>query len=108
MSHSITAAEVAQKLALDANLLFVDVRTPSEVASGKIENALELDVYGVHPDEMTARISEYSEGKDVIVYCASGARSDLVCRHLHEQGVENAKSLAGGFTAWQQLHSSTN
>jgi molybdopterin/thiamine biosynthesis adenylyltransferase len=38
----------------------------------------------------------------VVVYCASGTRSLLAVRALHELGYAGARSLAGGFTAWQR------
>ncbi|MGQ4416698.1 rhodanese-like domain-containing protein [Streptomyces sp. SAS_269] len=78
-------------------LTVIDVRTPGEYAGGHIPGALNipLDQLGRALPEIRAA----AERGEVLVVCASGARSENACRTLAENGVHTA-SLAGGTGAW--------
>jgi sulfur-carrier protein adenylyltransferase/sulfurtransferase len=76
----------------------VDVRESDEWRQGHIPEAifiprgfLELRVEDKVPDHKTP----------VILQCASGTRSLLASRTLHEMGYENLYNLNGGFNAWK-------
>ncbi|MFG2263788.1 rhodanese-like domain-containing protein [Streptomyces sp. NPDC048720] len=78
-------------------LTVIDVRTPGEYAGGHIPGALNipLDQLGRAVPEIRAA----AERGEVLVVCASGARSENACRTLAESGVHTA-TLAGGTGAW--------
>ena len=78
-------------------LTVIDVRTPGEYAGGHIPGALNipLDQLGRALPEIRAA----AERGEVLVVCASGARSENACRTLAENGVHTA-TLAGGTGAW--------
>jgi len=82
-------------------VLFLDVREPAETASGKIAKAIQIPAGSV-----AERISELEKhrGKQVIVYCKTGARSGIACRALDKGGFEKVFSLNGGILAWQDAH----
>jgi rhodanese-related sulfurtransferase len=74
----------------------IDVRTPSETATGVIKGALLIPM-----DEIGARRSEVpSDGRPILVYCAAGGRSAAVCEHLSNEGLAGLHNLEGGFGAW--------
>ncbi|MFF4506693.1 rhodanese-like domain-containing protein [Streptomyces sp. NPDC001401] len=78
-------------------LTVVDVRTPGEYASGHLPGALNIPLDQVRralPD-----IRQAAERGDVLVVCASGARSENACKLLAEQGIPTA-TLTGGTGAW--------
>jgi len=78
-------------------LTVIDVRTPAEYASGHLPGALNIPL-----DHLRRALPEirHAAGRgDVLVVCASGARSENACRLLAEQGVTTA-TLAGGTGAW--------
>ncbi|KAB1988813.1 rhodanese-like domain-containing protein [Streptomyces triticiradicis] len=78
-------------------LTIVDVRTPGEYAGGHISGALNIPLDQLDralPDLRTA-----AQTGDVLVVCASGARSENACRMLAENGIHTA-TLAGGTGAW--------
>src|SRR5690242_21803726 len=78
-------------------LTIVDVRTPGEYAGGHIPGALNIPLDQLDralPDLRTA-----AQTGEVLVVCASGARSENACRMLAENGVHTA-TLAGGTGAW--------
>lgn len=78
-------------------LIIIDVRTPGEFAGGHLPGALNIPLDRVQralPD-----IRHAAERGDVLVVCASGARSENACRVLAENGV-TAATLSGGTGAW--------
>jgi len=97
----ISAQEVADKLAAGEQVALLDVRTEGEFASGYIAGAKLLSVYGLTPEQLQEAVTAAAQGGEVVLYCASGARSDLACRFLHEQGVTAVRSMSGGLAAWQ-------
>lgn len=62
--------------------LVVDVRTPEEYAMGAYPGAVNIPL-----DELTARVGEMgSKDREIILYCASGARSAYAQRFLAGEG----------------------
>ena len=76
----------------------LDVRTPMEVAEGKIPGAILLDFN--NPIVFIAGIRELDEDKAYFVYCRSGARSAAACAHMRDQGIDEVYNLAGGILHW--------
>ncbi|MCC7417485.1 MAG: rhodanese-like domain-containing protein [Acidobacteria bacterium] len=95
--------EEAKSLIGRADVLFLDVREPAEVAaSGKVAGALAVPrglvefradpTYPLHD-------AAFDRAKTVVCYCASGGRSALVGKALKEMGYANVRNL-GGFKGW--------
>ncbi|WNZ07664.1 rhodanese-like domain-containing protein [Streptomyces sp. 11x1] len=78
-------------------LTVIDVRTPAEYASGHLPGALNIPLD--HVRRALPEIRHAAERGDVLVVCASGARSENACKLLAEQGVTTA-TLVGGTGAW--------
>ncbi len=74
----------------------LDVRTPFEAESGMITGAINIPL-----EELRKRIGELEPGRDIVVYCAVGFRAYLACRVLLQNGFENVKNLAGGYTTYE-------
>jgi molybdopterin/thiamine biosynthesis adenylyltransferase/rhodanese-related sulfurtransferase len=79
--------------------VWIDVREADEWQEGHLPGAvhiprgfLESRVEGAAPDKNT----------QVVVYCASAARSAFAAKTLQELGYEHVHSLAGGFTDWKR------
>jgi rhodanese-related sulfurtransferase len=78
-------------------LTVIDVRTPGEYAGGHLPGTLNIPLDQIQralPD-----IRHAAERGDVLVVCASGARSENAGRILAENGVR-AATLSGGTGAW--------
>ncbi|QOV34666.1 rhodanese-like domain-containing protein [Streptomyces ferrugineus] len=78
-------------------LTVIDVRTPVEYASGHLPGAVNIPL-----DQVRRALPEirHAAGRgDVLVVCASGARSENACKLLAAQGIATA-TLAGGTGAW--------
>ncbi len=94
----ISTPEAHARLGTDGPL-FLDIRPVDEWDEGHIpgalhapRNNLESRIEGLVPDK----------GRDLVVYCGSGARSVFAARTLLELGYENVANLAGGFADWKR------
>jgi len=71
--------------------LIVDVRTKQEFAGGSYPGAINIPL-----DEIPLNIHKFgSHSGEIIVYCASGARSAYAQRILQQQGFTNVKNGGG-------------
>src|SRR5208282_5458156 len=93
---TITPAELADELAGPSPPILVDVRSAAEWALGHLPGARHLPL-----DTLSARLSELPTSAAVVAYCQSGRRSAAAVGVLREHGRPNARSLAGGLTAWE-------
>jgi len=91
----ITPAEAKALLQRGAGVLLVDVREPWEYELCRIEGA-KLIPMGSIP----ANLQALDTDDEVICYCHHGMRSMDVAVWLRGQGVERARSLAGGIDRW--------
>ncbi|WP_046729444.1 rhodanese-like domain-containing protein [Streptomyces humi] len=78
-------------------LTVIDVRTSAEYATGHLPGAVNIPLD--HIRRALPEIRHAAERGDVLVVCASGARSENACKLLAEQGITTA-TLAGGTGAW--------
>ena len=73
----------------------LDIREPDEIEKGKIEGALTVD------DELADQIiSTWSREREIIVYCERGKSSLEATQFLRQKGLQNVRSLKGGFSVW--------
>jgi rhodanese-related sulfurtransferase len=91
----ISAKEVNERLGRGDKLLLVDVREPWEYDLSKIPGA-KLIPLGTLP----ANLNTLRDADEVICYCHHGMRSLDAAVWLRQQGVEGAKSMAGGIERW--------
>jgi len=84
--------------------IIVDVRTPQEFRSGAVPNAINISL-----DELMNRYEELGNNADreIIVYCATGARSAYAQRLLMQIGYTNVKN-GGGIHAMMAQARSAN
>ncbi|ANW21661.1 rhodanese-like domain-containing protein [Streptomyces clavuligerus] len=82
-----------------AELTVVDVRTPGEYASGHLPGAHHVPLGDLDTALPALRVA--AERGELLVVCASGARSAEACRRLAGNGVA-ATTLTGGTTGWVQ------
>lgn len=82
--------------------IIVDVRTPQEFRSGAVPNAINISL-----DELMNRYEELGNNADreIIVYCATGARSAYAQRLLMQIGYTNVKNGGGLHSMMAQVRS---
>jgi len=94
----VSVEEVEARRKRGDDFILLDVREKDEVRAGYIEGAvtiprgfLEFQAAGQLPNT----------DKDVVVYCAGGARSLLAAKVLRSMGYDRVSSMAGGITRWR-------
>jgi adenylyltransferase/sulfurtransferase len=91
----ITPAEVKARLDRGENLVLVDVREPWEYELCRIEGARLVPL-----GALAASFQTLPDVDEVICYCHHGIRSLDAAAWLRFQGIEKAKSMAGGIERW--------
>ncbi|MCS6807984.1 MAG: rhodanese-like domain-containing protein [Bacteroidota bacterium] len=93
---SISASELRALLNSPHKPILLDVRQPEEHRQKHIPNSVLIPL-----GELSSRMKELEKykDKDIVVYCASGARSASACRMLAQAGY-SVKNLAGGMMMW--------
>ncbi len=87
------------KAMLDARdpFLLVDCREPWEFQTCRIEGARLIPM-----GSMATNLQLLDAAESVVVYCHHGRRSLDVVAWLRAQGVEGARSMAGGIERWSR------
>lgn len=91
----ITPKEVSDRIARGDKMLLVDVREPWEFTLCKVPGAKLIPL-----GSLPASLNELLDADEVICYCHRGMRSLDAAVWLRQQGVESAKSMAGGIERW--------
>ncbi|MHB8735900.1 MAG: rhodanese-like domain-containing protein [Terriglobales bacterium] len=97
MEIEITPGELVARLAAQDKIRLIDVREPWEHELVHIAGDELIPMHDIplqFPELFKDEVSE------VVCYCHSGRRSFSVAEWLRRQGMENARSLAGGVDRW--------
>jgi molybdopterin/thiamine biosynthesis adenylyltransferase/rhodanese-related sulfurtransferase len=103
MASELTAVreidvEAARELVERDGVALVDVREPAEWSEGHIHGAV-LVPRGSIEERIGSVVPDRS--RPVALYCASGRRSALAARTLHDLGYTDVVSVAGGIVDWK-------
>ncbi|HEY8154298.1 MAG TPA: rhodanese-like domain-containing protein [Myxococcota bacterium] len=78
-------------------LLFVDVRTPEEYASGHVPGAVNIP-----KDQLPGRLAELESSRDrLVVYCERGPRAAAAAATLQRAGFTGVRHLSGDMSGWR-------
>ncbi|WP_204743360.1 FAD-dependent oxidoreductase [Pseudocnuella soli] len=73
----------------------LDVRTPTEFASGSIGHAVNVPL-----DELRSRLTELPKDAPIYLFCQIGMRGYMAARILLQSGFERVYNLSGGYRLW--------
>jgi len=92
----ITPREVKQGLD-DGTVLLIDIREPEELALASVSHHLHIPL-----GDLPARLQEIDADEDttVAIICHSGRRSLSAAMLLKQEGLDGARSVAGGIDLW--------
>lgn len=93
----IEPRELHERMQRGEKVFLVDVREPWEWQLCRLEGA-EL----IPMREIPAAVNRMLDVEEVILYCHRGIRSLDAAAWLRQQGVESARSLAGGIDRWSR------
>jgi len=96
---SVPATHALHTNAGDTDFLFIDIREPHELEISSIEGVLHIPM-----GDIPGRINELDVDEDTViaVLCRTGRRSLDVAIYLQKQGLDGARSVAGGIDWWAQ------
>lgn len=77
--------------------IILDVRTPQEIAQGKIPGSQALDFYDA---DFLNKATQLPKDAEIYIYCAVGARSQEAANQMIQQGYTKVFHLQGGIQAW--------
>jgi rhodanese-related sulfurtransferase len=85
----------AQRLAGNGAEVALDVRTPGEHATMRIDGATHIPL-----TQLSTRVGELPADRGLIVFCAGGYRSSIAASLLRRDGRRDISEIAGGISAW--------
>jgi NADPH-dependent 2,4-dienoyl-CoA reductase/sulfur reductase-like enzyme/rhodanese-related sulfurtransferase len=96
-ARTLTPAEVKKKLDDKEDFILLDVRSPQEWKSERIE-ARQTKL--LHVDELRRRLDELSLGDEIVAYCHTSIRAYQAQRILDGAGFKDVKFMDGSLAAW--------
>lgn len=81
----------------NGSVYLLDVREQFECEKGMIAGA-----HNIALGELERRVDELPQDKKIIVYCATGNRSQVACSILLAAGRNNCANLEGGIFTWSR------
>jgi rhodanese-related sulfurtransferase len=75
--------------------LFIDVREPWEHEVSRVEGSTLIPLR-----EIPANLGRLKDASEIILFCHHGRRSLNAAVWLRSQGIETARSMAGGIDRW--------
>ena len=94
--RNIIPTDLEERLKRGEKLQIIDVREPSEVASGKIPGAINIPL-----GQLPQRFGEIDRHREAVIVCRSGMRSTKACKFLIGQGYDQVWNLMGGMNGWK-------
>lgn len=101
MVGQLTVTELKEWMNAGKPHLLVDVRTPEERATAKIEPSVLLD------EAWKSKLEELDRHQTLVFYCHHGLRSQQAAQHTLRLGFRDVHNLLGGIDAWS-LHVDPN
>lgn len=94
--RSLSVEEAEKQL---GSAVFIDVREPHELATGKIKDALHIPLGTLLKDDDS--VGDIASDTPVIMYCQHGMRSFAAASHLVKLGFTNVAHIQGGIAKWE-------
>ena len=96
-SVNVTPEGLKDSLEAGRELLLLDVRTPLEHQTSRLEDSLLMPL-----QTLPRRFEELDKEAEIVVYCHHGNRSAHAVDFLRRMGFANTFNLVGGIDAWSK------
>ncbi len=97
-AKDVAVDEFVRLMEANPNAIVLDVRTPEEVAAGRVACGEHIDFYDAN---FKARVKTLDHSAPVLVYCAAGGRSGQAMDFMQGEGFTEVYNLDGGINAWR-------
>jgi rhodanese-related sulfurtransferase len=94
--YTVGKVEELKQLLKQDHIFLVDVREPSEYASGHIGDAINIPLR-----TLAQNLDQIPKEQPVVVYCSSGYRSAMAVMSLHLLGYDNVRGFPPSMNAWK-------
>lgn len=91
----ITPREVKELLSREDNCFLVDVREQREHDTARMDGATLIPLR-----DIPSNLARFEQASEIVLFCHHGMRSLDAAAWLRSQGVEGARSMAGGIERW--------
>jgi rhodanese-related sulfurtransferase len=95
MNHRLTPVELKERLAVQPDLLLIDVRTPIEFDEVHIPGSRNIPL-----GRLSLTTLGGVEGRRIYLVCRSGRRSEIAAEKLANVGITATVRVSGGVDAW--------
>lgn len=95
MFQSITPMEVKEKMDRGDDYLFLDVRSPGEYETIRLDNSVLIPL-----GKLRSRLSELPKDKEIITFCKISLRGYEAALILQAAGFKDVKVMDGGVVMW--------
>ncbi len=96
--RNVQIDELKRKIDSGEKIIIIDVRTPMEVARGKIENSINLPL-DFFESEIEGKVKD--KNAEVYLHCLSGSRSIMAAQIMERKGYKNVFNVISGLLAWR-------
>jgi adenylyltransferase/sulfurtransferase len=90
----LSVKELKKRMDAGEDVFILDVREPYEYQIANIGGTL------IPQNDVPQRLGEIDRGREIVVQCRSGARSQRIAEFLKQSGYPRVVNLAGGILAW--------
>ena len=95
----VSTVELHDRLTAGERPLLLDVREQDEWSEGHLPGAIHIERGNL---ESRVEMMIPDKSREVVIYCAAGARSAFAAKSLHDLGYDVVSSLSGGFADWKR------
>ena len=95
----VSTVELHDRLTAGERPLLLDVREQDEWSEGHLPGAIHIERGNL---ESRVEVMIPDKSREVVIYCAGGARSAFAAKSLHDLGYDVVSSLSGGFADWKR------
>lgn len=92
-----SAAQAAELMKKDANIVVLDIRTPDEYSSGHIPKSINIDFSA---NNFADEVKKLDASKTYLVHCGSGGRSTSSLKVFSKLNFHHIIHLDGGMVDW--------
>jgi rhodanese-related sulfurtransferase len=92
----LSVNQLSDKIAA-GNVRLIDVRSDEEWAEGYIAGAEHIPIASFDPSKL-----DLSDGREIVLYCAKGGRSERAAKMLSGLTGEPAQHLVDGIVGWEE------